>query len=77
MDAAASVRTGSQSGLLPVSDHRRADDRRLSRLDWRRRRAVPGEAKGEDGKRCVRQNRVVLAPVAGVKLSKKRKRKRQ
>jgi hypothetical protein len=66
VDAAASG-ANEIAGRLAVSGHRAPDERRYFRPCWRFRRACPPKPLAKaDG--CVRQNRVVPAPVAGVKL---------
>jgi hypothetical protein len=71
VDAAASGAQRSAGRVYPVSDQpaRRRTATVLPSLKLRRTGSKePGEAFGVDG-RCVRQNRVVLASVADVKLS--------
>jgi hypothetical protein len=69
VDAAASSRAGLQGGLsiegVLVSINRRVDERRFNAFA-EMRLAAHGQSTIGEG-RCVRQNRVVLAPVAGVK----------
>jgi len=62
------ARTGSQGGLRPVSDQPARRRPALKRLRWNLGRQHMSRSRGFGGGSRGRQRRVVLAPVAGVKL---------
>jgi len=75
VDAAASgACRGRRAGLIVRERAQRADDRRRFPDEPKCEAGVPGEAlRAKPGGGCVRQNRVVPAPVAGVKPAEERR----
>jgi len=74
VDAAASgACRGRRAGLSSVSERSAQTTGADIRMNLNAKPAAPGEASRRSRGRCVRQNRVVPAPVAGVKQAEERR----